>query len=880
MVIRMIKVNNLNKYYNKGKSNEIHVINNTSLTLPDTGLISFLGQSGSGKTTLLNVIGGLDRASGTIEYDGLVVESSNMKKIDAYRREEIGYVFQNYNLLLEESVYENLAIALEMVNIYDKAEQAKRIEYVLKKVGMYKYRKKKASALSGGQQQRVSIARALVKRSKIIIADEPTGNLDHENTINIMNILKNISKNNLVLMVTHNEEIASFYSDYIYLIKDGTVEDGFIPDSNSTIANKGGNTIYLKDLAKEEINTELLSLDYYTDSKPKRLELRVIERNGTFYIEGNQNIKLLSESNIRALDQHYEKISKEDFKNDSFDTSFFSTGSKKRSIFKSFIENIKISYQNIRAKTRKTKVLYASFVIIGILFAISIISFSNFTVIDDNNISVDDKSLTIHSDEYYNYKLIDEAIGEAYSTNKINNISTPLYLNSYIAKRININEERTASLNMLVVNYNDGRHKLIKGTAPINKDDIVISKRLADRIINGMGKYISSYDDLIGSKITYSQAVTGSLTITGINDNKYELGYLNDKKYIELLSYENSSYASGSHIRNYEVESKAGYKIVEGRDLNSSDGDDVCLINKGRGKRPGDTISIYDKGKFTVVGVYESDYASNSEDEPISKIMDTTTTAEHPIYPMEYMDSYKLIMGNMPKANNELLASAYSGYRLGDIVKIGEGNYKVVGIYNSTLENMYGLIAKRDLVTYSLYLKGGSTIYFDLNEGVSSLELKEDLYLDNASNIILRGLREDQMEALIIYGSLAGLLILIIVIFIYFIMRSRMISDIYTIGVYRSLGARKGRIYTRYIFDILILTTLTTVVGYLLTLLGYFTIASGINSIVGVMGLKMSLGLSLIGVLILYLFNLAFGMLPIALLMRERPSEILSKYDI
>lgn len=154
----MIKIENLNKYYNKGKGNEIHVINDVSLELPNTGLISFLGPSGSGKTTLLNVIGGLDKAKGNIQYDDLTMDKYSMHKIDKFRSKEIGYVFQNYNLLLEETVYSNLEIALEMIGIYDKEEQGKRIEYTLKAVGMYKYRKKRAYALSGGQQQRVSIA--------------------------------------------------------------------------------------------------------------------------------------------------------------------------------------------------------------------------------------------------------------------------------------------------------------------------------------------------------------------------------------------------------------------------------------------------------------------------------------------------------------------------------------------------------------------------------------------------------------------------------------------------------------------------------------------------------------------------------------------------
>ena len=211
----MISVKNLNKYFFKGKSNQIHVINNTSLELPSKGFISFLGNSGSGKTTLFNVIGGLDKATGTLIYDDLELKKYDMNKIDIYRSSNIGYVFQKFNLLLDETVYDNLKIALDIIGITDKEEIDKRIEYSLKAVGMFKYRKKKANALSGGQQQRVAIARALIKKSKIILADEPTGNLDSTNSIEIMNILKKISKSTLVLLVTPDSNLAHFYSDFI-----------------------------------------------------------------------------------------------------------------------------------------------------------------------------------------------------------------------------------------------------------------------------------------------------------------------------------------------------------------------------------------------------------------------------------------------------------------------------------------------------------------------------------------------------------------------------------------------------------------------------------------------------------------------------------------
>ena len=147
----MIKITNLDKYFFKGKSNQIHVINNANIELPSKGLVTLLGQSGSGKTTLLNVIGGLDKAKGQIQYDDLVINNYQVRAIDKYRKDNIGYIFQNYNLIHEETVYNNLSLALDMIGVTDIEEKNKRIEYTLKAVGMFKYRKKQAFALSGGQ---------------------------------------------------------------------------------------------------------------------------------------------------------------------------------------------------------------------------------------------------------------------------------------------------------------------------------------------------------------------------------------------------------------------------------------------------------------------------------------------------------------------------------------------------------------------------------------------------------------------------------------------------------------------------------------------------------------------------------------------------------
>ena len=207
-MISLIKLSHLQKYFFKGKPNAIHVLNDVSLELENSGMVVILGKSGSGKTTLLNVIGGLDGASGEIAYDELKFNRYKMNDIDQYRNEHIGYIFQNYLLLNDSTVSENIGLALRMAGFSDNDEILRRTNAALDAVGMLKYKRRMASALSGGQQQRVAIARALAKDASIIIADEPTGNLDSENSFDIMVILKKLSRTRLVLLVTHNETLA------------------------------------------------------------------------------------------------------------------------------------------------------------------------------------------------------------------------------------------------------------------------------------------------------------------------------------------------------------------------------------------------------------------------------------------------------------------------------------------------------------------------------------------------------------------------------------------------------------------------------------------------------------------------------------------------
>ena len=207
-------------YINKEPYRALHDIN---ITFSNSGFVTILGPSGCGKTTLLNIIGGLDHyTEGDLVINGVSTKVYKDADWDDYRNKRIGFVFQHYNLIPHLSVLENVELALTLTGVA-KEERKKRALEVLKIVGLAKEAKKKPNALSGGQMQRVAIARSLVNNPDIILADEPTGALDSVTSVQVMDILKNISKNKLVIMVTHNVEIANKYSTRTIRLKDGSV---------------------------------------------------------------------------------------------------------------------------------------------------------------------------------------------------------------------------------------------------------------------------------------------------------------------------------------------------------------------------------------------------------------------------------------------------------------------------------------------------------------------------------------------------------------------------------------------------------------------------------------------------------------------------------
>ena len=246
----MLKLKNISKDYLAGE-NTVHALKNVSLDFRKSDFVSILGPSGCGKTTMLNIIGGLDKySSGDLIINNRSTKDYKNRDWDSYRNHSVGFVFQSYNLIPHQTVLQNVELALSLSGV-SKSERRKRAKEALEQVGLGNQFSKKPGEMSGGQMQRVAIARAIVNNPDIVLADEPTGALDTETSLQVMEILKEISKDRLVIMVTHNPELAEKYSTRIIKMLDGEITDDSNPLTPEELQTESEDTNKKKDEQKK-----------------------------------------------------------------------------------------------------------------------------------------------------------------------------------------------------------------------------------------------------------------------------------------------------------------------------------------------------------------------------------------------------------------------------------------------------------------------------------------------------------------------------------------------------------------------------------------------------------------------------------------------------
>ncbi len=812
----MVRLEHVNKYFNKRKKNQIHVIDNTSLELEQTGMVALLGPSGCGKTTLLNAIGGLDKVhNGNIYINGEKITGRMSGKIDKIRTLNVGYIFQNYNLVENMTVFDNVAIALKMTGVKNQKEIEEKVNYVLEKVGMYRYRNRYADMLSGGERQRVGIARAIVKNPAIIIADEPTGNLDSRNTIEVMNIIRSISQDKLVILVTHEEKLAEFYASRIIRLKDGKIvsDEENIHDDN--LDYRMENKVYLKDIKDHKrIRNDLFDIDFYNDSQTP-IRLNVVVKNGNIYIEtkdGSDRIELVDHnSSMEFIDDHYRELTKEESLDNGFDLEQLSVSGKRK--YTSIINPLNMitkGFKRVASYSVLKKILLLGFLAsavfityaVGNIFGVTNITDDEFVKYDKSYLTIVDKNVSVN--DYLDYEK-DENIDYVLPGDSM------IYLGVKCDDYIQLKDMTMTMSGSL---SDAGKLKLsdIKyGRLPENNKEIVVDKMVLDNTIEYGEAKLAGYAepaDFLDIEIPVNHMADRK--IVGITDSGSPCIYAARSTFINLLyqTPQDEDSAMWPDEMAYEDEgSIINYKLVQ---------NDVEL----------------EKGEWPD-------------------------------------ESYEVVINEMYKDE----------YKIGKEIdtKVNKHKLEVVGYYSSSsLPEMY-LVNERTTKYDLIKKKSNITVCPVDKDAVMTALSEKGVNVKDSYQISKEEYLKEQKASIKAAVIMALVVLAISFIEIFLIMRASFLSRIKEVGVYRAIGVKKRDIYKMFFGEIFAITTIASLPGFIgmayvlkeLSEMKYFTDMFLVNG-----------PMIIICLILIYGFNMLFGLLPVFRTMRKRPAAILSRTDI
>lgn len=811
----MVKLENVNKFFNKRKQNEIHVIKNTSLDMESSGLVALLGPSGCGKTTLLNVIGGLDKVgSGQVFVNGQQITGRSAGKTDEIRNINIGYIFQNYNLVDNMTVFDNVAIALKMVGVKDEAEIKEKVNYVLEKVGMYRYRNRYAGMLSGGERQRVGIARAIVKDPAIVIADEPTGNLDSKNTLDVMNIIKAISVDKLVILVTHEEELAEFYASRIIRVRDGAVVSDEVNRNSDELDYRVENKIYLRDIKDHKrLKSGNYNIDFYNDSNSP-VSMDIVVKNGNIYIRTrneNDRIEIVDEhSGMELVDDYYRSIAINDALDSSFEPEKLrASGERKYRSIISPVAAIKNGFKSVMGYNTIKKVLLAGFLISAMFITYSVCNiFGVLNITDDEFVGADksyisvvsknvsvDKYLEYEQDENFKYVMPGDSM--IVLTMKFDEYFQTMGSYASIEGSLSDAGKLTAA-------------DAVYGRLPEAQTEIVIDKMILDKVIDEQMTTSAGYGSaakFVGGKIQIENLP--ELTIVGVTDLESPCIYADQSMFINILANTGSS---GTQSWQSEEDRTASLDVID----------------------------------------YE--------------LKTGEVTLEGGAWPT---GDYEVLVNEKNKEN----------MKLGKTISktVNDTPLKVVGYYSDKRDSDYMLVSN-NTVKYAL-IKSKSNITIspkDKEEAINELQAADvnvrDTYEESRQQY-----RNQMWDSILSALVMAGVILLISFVEIFLIIRASFLSRVKEIGVYRAIGVKKSDVYRMFAGEILAITTIAGLPGFLLMayvaykLAGmvYFSDMFLVNPVI-----------LLICLVLIYGLNLLFGLLPVFRTIRKTPAAILSRADV
>ncbi len=803
----MIKLNQIHKIYHQNKRKQVNALNDVSITFESQGLMMLLGTSGSGKTTLLNVIGGLDKASrGTITFADQTLSSRQTKQWDLIRNQDVGYIFQNYYLLPHETVYENIAITLRMVGVKSPEVIDQRITQLLSTIGMVQYKKRLASQLSGGQMQRVAIARALAKNPSVIIADEPTGNLDSKNTLEIMRLIRRIAKDKLVIMVTHEQRLASLYADRIIQLEDGKIIRDYLNETPDTEALVIDSEIYLKDMVTKELSNAPHTVTLFQDQETDQpIKARLIIKNNALYIDIDKTVfdyvhLLDQQSEIQVFNDHRDNQVQSEARTLNLENimAFEVPKSKRTHQVLSIKEALKMSIHKIKESSRFSKFLYLGLALSASVIALAIGLLMNIVFIDQADVIVlPENTQTIRFNEISNYDDYREIAGlTSLSGTRFNipmnvTITTPAFYQTS-----NTIDLRTSIVPDAMIDASD----LAYGRMPENAFEIVIDGLLVDRILSN----------------TQFQAM-------GFNQAENFLGLSHRPKDIDIsyaivgITYPKAPvfYGSQAHAYGYTFDDylplelhQENIEVKQGRMISASN--EVLVPESNNGELFEAYFEIYQGTVYHVVGTYQ------------------------------------LMVDGQQLSSRRIL------------------------IHLETIKENLFLTQKAQNQDLYLFTKNPEQLHAEL----SALGLI-------AEDVLQRDMQAERSERI---RASSGLIVFTMIaitassLSFYFMIRSSLIQRIYDIGVYRSLGVSKLDILKMFLIESILLTTMTSLIGFLFMSYMLSQIQDAAQTIINVVHVS---GLTiLIGLVFIYFMNGVSSIIPIAFLLRKTPAEINNQYDL
>ncbi len=896
----MLELRNITKDYHVG-NNVVKALKGVTISFRSKEFVSILGPSGCGKTTLLNIIGGLDHySSGDLIIDGVSTKKFKDRDWDSYRNHRIGFIFQSYNLIPHQTILENVELALTIAGV-KKEERLKRAKEALDEVGLKDLYSKKGNQLSGGQQQRVAIARALVNEPDILLADEPTGALDSETSVQIMDLMKEISKKKLVIMVTHNPDLAYKYSTRIIKLKDGLVENDSLP------------------LSVEEAKAEETNLNVKEVSKKAKLNwwqtFRLSARNllskfkRTFLVAFAGSIGIIGVSTVLSVSTGIQNYI-HSMENDMLSGNPI-TISTETYDFASLIGNLSLEDQaDLIEGATENGIINVSYLL---------------EMLIENGGAVED--IMIHNEIDQNY------------VNYINNIDTSLYAditydyginvlnNIYTSTKFTNLEDRNMSVTGIISAYTS----MLQNTEFADYSAFVTTlARPFDQSLNNSGYILEQYDIVSDPETSYFPTKENEIMIVLSSDDALtdlvlaELGYYSQDEFFNIVYrasdnplydpdldknhftidelmektftyYPNDSIYNANRNENNElnVNNPFTYNVYEEDVNNKEEGINLKItailkpkedvrygsLSSGFYYTPALSQRILNDAKSSEIAEFidsqENDNYSSSiyfmnnpsnPDQQIPIINGITYTYEY-----YFLDSDEPmiglgLMGELSMTNLSSGGPIIYNLSLNDVG--GSSLPASISIYPSNFD------LKEDIVGYLNEWNEDKTIVVD---GISldKDERPEVIYTDNLQLVIdlINNMINIVTYALIAFTALSLVVSTVMIAIITYV---SVIERVKEIGVIRSLGGRKKDVSRLFYSETIIEGLSSGILGIAITYLISFIINMVIGSLTGIYTIAaLTYYQAIIMILLSVLLTSISGLIPARLAAKKDPAEAL-----